>query len=82
MFPATAALAWAVLAYISIDFGFLNKVIEISPGSEQVWIERQQPRCGQILPRLHVVDPADHQVLGAGVDIKQRGLRGDFAQAA
>ena len=37
MFPATAALAWAVLAYISIDFGFLNKVIEISPGSEQVW---------------------------------------------
>ncbi|HTV67394.1 MAG TPA: EAL domain-containing protein [Rhizobiaceae bacterium] len=37
MFPATAALAWAVLAYICIDFGFLNKVIEISPGSEQVW---------------------------------------------
>jgi diguanylate cyclase (GGDEF)-like protein/PAS domain S-box-containing protein len=37
MFPATAALAWAVLAYISIDFGFLNRVIEISPGSEQVW---------------------------------------------
>src|SRR5690606_38352486 len=24
MFPATAALAWAVLAYISIDFGFLS----------------------------------------------------------
>jgi len=37
MFPATAAFAWAVLAYICIDFGFLNKVIEISPGSEQVW---------------------------------------------
>lgn len=37
MFPATAALAWAVLAYICIDFGFLNKVIQISPGSEQVW---------------------------------------------
>ena len=32
MFPATAALAWAVLAYICVDFGFLNKVIEISPG--------------------------------------------------
>ena len=29
MFPATAALAWAVLAYICVDFGFLNKVIEI-----------------------------------------------------
>ncbi len=37
MFPATAALAWAVLTYISIDFGFLNRVIEISPGNEQLW---------------------------------------------
>jgi diguanylate cyclase (GGDEF)-like protein/PAS domain S-box-containing protein len=37
MFPATAALSWAVLAYISVDFGFLNKVIEISPGNEQIW---------------------------------------------
>ena len=37
MFPATAALAWAVLAYICVDFGFLNKVVEISPGSEQIW---------------------------------------------
>ncbi len=37
MFPATAAFAWAVLAYISIDFGFLNRVIEIGPGSEQIW---------------------------------------------
>ena len=37
MFPATAALAWAVLAYICVDFGFLNKLIEISPGNEQIW---------------------------------------------
>lgn len=37
MFPATAALAWAVLAYICVDFGFLNKIIEISPGNEQMW---------------------------------------------
>jgi diguanylate cyclase (GGDEF)-like protein/PAS domain S-box-containing protein len=37
MFPATAALSWAVLAYICVDFGFLNKVIEMSPGSEQIW---------------------------------------------
>ncbi|WP_173931212.1 EAL domain-containing protein [Chelativorans sp. Marseille-P2723] len=37
MFPATAALAWATLAYISIDFGFLNRIVEISPGSEQLW---------------------------------------------
>ena len=37
MFPATAALAWSVLAYICVDFGFLNKVMEISPGHEQIW---------------------------------------------
>lgn len=37
LFPATAALAWAVLAYICVDFGFWNKLIEISPGNEQIW---------------------------------------------
>ncbi len=37
MFPATAALAWAVLAYICVDFGFLNKVISLSPGDGQTW---------------------------------------------
>ena len=37
MFPATAALSWAVLAYICVDFGFLNKIMSISPGSEQIW---------------------------------------------
>ncbi|MFC3644534.1 EAL domain-containing protein [Aquibium oceanicum] len=37
MFPATAALAWAVLAYVCVDFGFLTKVIEIAPGNEQIW---------------------------------------------
>ncbi|MFC6488137.1 EAL domain-containing protein [Nitratireductor sp. GCM10026969] len=37
MFPATAALAWAILAYIAIDFGFLTRIIDISSGSEQLW---------------------------------------------
>ena len=37
LFPATAALAWAVLAYVCIDFGFLSRLIEVSPGNEQVW---------------------------------------------
>ncbi len=37
MFPATAALAWATLAYICIDFGFLNRIIEITPGNAQMW---------------------------------------------
>ena len=37
MFPATAALSWAVLAYICVDFGFVNEVIDIAPGSQQIW---------------------------------------------
>ena len=37
MFPATAALAWAVLAYISIDFNFLDRIVNIAPGNEQLW---------------------------------------------
>nr|WP_245576913.1 EAL domain-containing protein [Kaistia adipata] len=37
MFPATAALAWSVLIYLAIDFGFWNKVIQIAPGDDKMW---------------------------------------------
>jgi diguanylate cyclase (GGDEF)-like protein/PAS domain S-box-containing protein len=37
MFPAAAGLAWAVLVYIGVDFGFWGKVFEISSGVERVW---------------------------------------------
>ncbi|WEZ84130.1 EAL domain-containing protein [Rhizobium sp. 32-5/1] len=37
MLPATAALAWAVLAYICVDFGFLSKLIAITAGDERIW---------------------------------------------
>ena len=37
MFPATAALAWAVLAYISIDFGFWSRVFQGAAGSMETW---------------------------------------------
>ncbi|WP_249693256.1 EAL domain-containing protein [Stappia sp. WLB 29] len=37
MFPATAVLAWSVLAYLTIDFGFWNKVLQITPGEEQLY---------------------------------------------
>ena len=37
MFPAAAALAWAVLAYICIDFNFWTKVFSLSPAAEQFW---------------------------------------------
>ncbi|WP_412774496.1 EAL domain-containing protein [Nitrobacter sp.] len=37
MFPAAAALAWAVLVYIGIDFGFWGKVLDMSAGAERIW---------------------------------------------
>jgi len=37
MFPAAAALGWAVLIYIGIDFGFWGKVFELSSGTERIW---------------------------------------------
>ena len=37
MFPAAAALGWAVLVYIGIDFGFWGKVFDMSAGAEPVW---------------------------------------------
>ncbi|CAH0339849.1 EAL domain-containing protein [Rhizobium sp. CECT 9324] len=37
MLPAAAALAWAVLAYICVDFGFLEKLISITSGDTRIW---------------------------------------------
>jgi diguanylate cyclase (GGDEF)-like protein/PAS domain S-box-containing protein len=37
MFPAAAALGWAVLVYIGIDFGFWTKVFDMSAGAERIW---------------------------------------------
>ncbi|HEY5278274.1 MAG TPA: EAL domain-containing protein [Pseudolabrys sp.] len=37
MFPAAAALGWAVLIYIGIDFGFWSKVFDMTAGAERVW---------------------------------------------
>src|SRR5262249_44867966 len=32
-----AALSWAVLVYIGIDFGFWGKVFDMSSGAERIW---------------------------------------------
>ncbi|WP_457091780.1 EAL domain-containing protein [Microvirga sp. P5_D2] len=37
IFPAAAALAWAVLAYACIDFGFFQRVFPISETTEQIY---------------------------------------------
>lgn len=37
IFPAAAALAWSVLAYVSIDFGFWHQLIATTPEAERVY---------------------------------------------
>ena len=37
MLPATAALAWAVLGYVCVDFGFLEKLISLTSGDQRIW---------------------------------------------
>ena len=37
IFPAAAALAWAVLAYVCIDFGFWDKLFGTSGASDRIW---------------------------------------------
>jgi diguanylate cyclase (GGDEF)-like protein/PAS domain S-box-containing protein len=37
IFPAAAALAWAVLAYAGIDFGFFQRIFPIEPGADAVY---------------------------------------------
>ena len=37
IFPAAAALAWAVFAYVCIDFGFWRKLFGLEDASERIW---------------------------------------------
>ncbi|MDA8870758.1 EAL domain-containing protein [Rhizobiaceae bacterium] len=37
MFPATAALAWAVLGYVCVDFGFLTRIIDVPPSELAIY---------------------------------------------
>lgn len=37
LFPATAALAWGVLVYVALDFGFLSRALTLDPGVEPIW---------------------------------------------
>ena len=37
IFPAAAALAWAVLAYACIDFGFIQRIFPITAGADRVY---------------------------------------------
>ncbi len=37
VFPAAASLAWAVLAYLSIDFGFWNRIFDVPAAGDQMF---------------------------------------------
>lgn len=37
IFPAAAGLAWAVLAYVCIDFGFWAKIFGADPDADRMW---------------------------------------------
>jgi diguanylate cyclase (GGDEF)-like protein/PAS domain S-box-containing protein len=37
IFPAAAALAWAVLAYAGLDFGFFQRILPLSISSERIY---------------------------------------------
>jgi len=37
IFPAAAALAWAVLVYVCIDFGFWHKIFDIDVDGTRIW---------------------------------------------
>jgi diguanylate cyclase (GGDEF)-like protein/PAS domain S-box-containing protein len=37
IFPAAAALGWAVLAYVCIDFGFWDKIFGFDPNADRIW---------------------------------------------
>ena len=54
MFPAAAALGWAVLVYIGVDFGFWGKVFALSPNAEQIWRASGEAILAATLGRLSV----------------------------
>ena len=37
IFPAAAALAWAVLAYVCVDFGFWDKIFGVDVNADRIW---------------------------------------------
>ena len=73
MFPATAALAWSVLIYLCIDFGFWNRVIDVSPGERPDLARRRRGVPRRLAGHLHLhlsqpqplacaLQPPDHRL--------------------
>ena len=52
IFPAAAALAWTVLAYVCIDFGFWRKIFGFEDEAERIWRAGAETTLGATLHRL------------------------------
>lgn len=37
LFPAAAALAWSVAAYVAVDFGFFSRILSVTPEGERLY---------------------------------------------
>ena len=49
VFPAAAALAWAVFAYVCIDFGFWRKIFNFDDATERIWRAAVEASIGATL---------------------------------
>ena len=54
IFPAAAALAWAVLAYVCIDFGFWSKLFGVEDAADRVWRAGAETTAGGDAARVPV----------------------------
>ena len=49
MFPAAGALAWAVFAYVCLDFGFWRKILGFDDAAERIWRAALEATIGATL---------------------------------
>ena len=49
VFPAAAALAWSVFAYVCIDFGFWQKIFAFDDATERIWRAAVEASIGATL---------------------------------
>jgi diguanylate cyclase (GGDEF)-like protein len=70
MFPAAAALAWAALAYICVDFGFIDRFFEAPVADVRIWRAMSEVSLAAtlalfIFTYLHLNRWNDHLTYGA-----------------
>ena len=72
IFPAAAALAWAVLAYVCIDFGFWDKLFGTSGGERPGLARRRRDDAGGDAARVPLRLPQSQPLARAGFARRHR----------